>query len=93
METKVEGVWPQHGDTNPKFFHISPMVRSCPIIIYLRSNCLTNNGSMRGSIGNYFVDQYKSLFTSSNVIFYSGLEGLLNREVTEEENWSNSNPF
>jgi hypothetical protein len=83
---KSRELWLTCTDLNTKFFHASTACRRrYNSISFLK----TSDGSVlysRDNIGNYMVDHYKNLFTTTAPVLDDSLNELIDAVVTEEDN-------
>jgi hypothetical protein len=85
-KTKSRELWLTATDLNTRFFHTSTLIRHRRNYI---SQLQTQNGGWitdRANFGNYFVNNFKTLFTSSNQVFSQELLDLFNPVILELDN-------
>jgi hypothetical protein len=83
---KSREIWLEEGDKNTKFFHLSTVIRrranNIDRIKLEDDNWLTE----MGDIENYFLDNFRHLYQSSNPTWPADLEGLIQPCIEELEN-------
>lgn len=85
FKQQLRELWLKEGDQNSKFFHTSTMIwrrRNFISTIKVGQEWKTS----KQQIAEYFINQFKELYTSSLPTILENLKGLVQEAITEEEN-------
>lgn len=85
-QQKSRELWLKEEDMNTKFFHLSAVIKGKLISI----NAVKSESNQwiyeYKEIAKYFIENFKSLFTSTNPNIPKNLEVLIHPRITDEEN-------